>query len=263
MSEKPKLHCTKDYTVFESHDHNRPLHEDPVLMASMGKVGFMPSSPIQCVRNGSGKLKVVRGHHRLDYAKRLKLPVWYVIDDSKVDIFDLEGGRQKWSAEDFMIGRAYSGNEDCAKLVDFKKQHHLTTGAAASLLGGQSAGSGNHVIAIKNGTFRVAKDLTHAMTVVGITDWCRTCGIEFATSSAFVSAVSACARVPEFDAELFKHRVKLNGAQMRRRSTRDDYLEEIDALYNYAAKGKRVPLEFRAKEVGRERKEGFGRAARQ
>lgn len=71
MHEKPRLQCTHDYTIFESHELNRPLREKPNLMASMARAGFMPSSPIQCQRNGSAKLKVIRGHHRLDYAKRL------------------------------------------------------------------------------------------------------------------------------------------------------------------------------------------------
>ncbi|MCR4331556.1 MAG: hypothetical protein NUV34_02445, partial [Sulfuricaulis sp.] len=90
MREKPKLQCTHKYDLFEMHELNRPLHDDPRLLASMQKTGFMPSSPIQCVRNGNGTLKVVRGHHRLTYAKRLGLPVWFVVDDTKTDLFDLE-----------------------------------------------------------------------------------------------------------------------------------------------------------------------------
>jgi hypothetical protein len=261
MRDKPKLQVTKNYDLFEMHEFNRPLHEDPRLVASMSKVGFMPSSPIQCVRNGNGKLKVVRGHHRLDTAKRLSLPVWFVVDDSKVDLFDLEGGRQQWTAADFMNARASSGHKDCAELIEFRKRHGLTLSTAASLLGGQSAGSGNHVRAVKDGTFRVAKDLTHAKTVVGITDWCRACGVDFATTASFVAAVSACCRVPDFDADVFKHKVRMYGAQMRRRATREDYIDEIDGLYNYAAKSARIPLAHNAKEISRQRKESFGKLA--
>lgn len=255
MSErdKPKLQVTRDYSIFEMHEFNRPLHEDPRLIASMKKVGFMPSSPIQCARNGSSRLKVVRGHHRLDVAKRLGLPVWYVVDNSKVDLFDLEGGRQQWSANDFLTARAAAGNAHCETVVEFRKRHGLTLGAAASLVGGQSAASGNKVKQIKDGTFKVAGDLTHAKTVVSITDYCHECGVEFARSAAFVGAVSMCVRVPDFDPAVFKHRVKLHGGIMRKRAAKDEYLDEIDALYNYGAKGRRLPLEFQAKEVARER----------
>jgi len=239
--------------MFEMHDRNRPLHEDPRLLASMKKVGFMPSSPIQCVRNGHGKLKVIRGHHRLDYAQRLKLPVFYIVDESKVDIFDLEGGKQAWSATDFLRARASDGNDDCAQVIDFQKRHGLTIGAAANLLGGLSTNNGNKVKAIKDGTFKVARDLAHANTVVGITDYCFACGVDFARSSAFVTAISMCARVKEFDPSVFKHRVKLHGGIMRKRGTKEDYLKEIDALYNYGARTTRLALEHKAKEAMRAR----------
>lgn len=258
MSERdsPRLRVTRDYSIFEMHELNRRLHEDRRLLASMKKVGFMPSSPIQCVRsNGIGKLKVVRGHHRLDLAKRLKLPVWYVIDDSKVDVFDLEGGKQAWSATDFLDARSADGNADCARVIKFRREHGLTLGAAASLVGGQSAGSANKVRQIKDGTFKVSPDQSHANAVVSITDYCHECGVAFARTQTFVGAVSLCVRVPEFDPAVFKHRVELHGSIMRKRATKDEYLVEIDALYNYGAKVRRLALEFKAKELARERKE--------
>lgn len=258
MREKPKLQVTKNYSLFEMHELNRPLHDDPRLLASMQKSGFMPSSPIQCVRNGHGTLKVVRGHHRLTYAKRLGLPVWFVIDDSKVDIFDLEGGRQAWTGSDFLRARAAGGHADCERLVEFQKKHGLTLAVAASLMGGQSAGSNNHLRAVKDGTFKVATDLSHAHAVASLVDYCRAHGVAFGGAAAFVSALSMCLRVPEFDVALFRHRVKLHGFVMRARSTRDEYLKEIDALYNYGAKSNRLPVEFRAKEIGRARQESFG-----
>lgn len=259
MRDKPKLQVSKNYDIFEMHEFNRPLHEDPRLLASMQKVGFMPSSPVQCVRNGSGKLKVVRGHHRLSIAKRLSLPVWYVVDDSKVDIFDLEGGRQAWTAPDFLSARAAAGNPHYQRLLEFQKQHRLTLGAAASLLGGESAGSNNKVRQIKDGTFKVGTDLSHASTVVSLTDYCTACGIGFANQTAFVAAISMCVRVPEFDPAVFRHRVKLNGSIMRKRGTKNEYLSEIEALYNYSAKCQRIPLAFEAVKVGKARKETFGK----
>lgn len=258
MHEKPKLQCTRDYQQFEGHEFNRPLHEDGRLLESMRKCGFMPSSPIQCVRNGNGKFKVVRGHHRLDAAKRLKLPVWFVVDDSKVDIFDLEGGKQAWTGADFLSARAQAGGADYKRLIQFREKHGIPLAQAASLLGGHSANSGNMLIAVKDGTFKIAADQSHTNAVVSLTDFCLTHGVSFATSSSFVGAISMCLRVPEFDSALFRHRVKLNGALLRKRSTRLDYLDEIDALYNYAAKASRVPLAFKAREVAKQRHDTFG-----
>jgi hypothetical protein len=250
---KIELKSTKNYDMFEGHELNRPLHEDDHLRASMEKHGFMPSSPIQCVRNGGSKLKVIRGHHRLYYAKTLGLPVWYVLDESNKDIFDLEASsKATWSVVDFAEARAQDGDEACIKLLNFRKKHGLTIGSASSLVSGQSASSGNMQKRVKNGTFKIG-DMKHAEQVVAITDHCKTIGIPFATTSAFVAAISSILRVPEFDTARFMHCATLYPAMMNRRSSKDGCLDEIDALYNYALKAKRIPLAFRAKEVGRER----------
>jgi hypothetical protein len=65
--------------------------------------------------------------------------------------------------------------------------------------------------------------------------------------------------VPECDPEILKHRVSKSPALLQRRTSSAGYLEELEALYNYGAKGKRLPLVFRAREVGRERQASFGR----
>jgi hypothetical protein len=253
-----KLECTTNYGLFEMHECNRPLHEDPILLESMKEHGFMPSSPIQCKRNGNGKLKVLRGHHRLHYAKRLKLPVYFVIDETNTDITGLEAStRQQWNGLDFAIARSKAGDKDCSALLEFQKKHSLTLGAAASLVGGESAGSSNKIRLVKAGAFKVG-DMKHANDVVAITDICREAGLSFATSTAFVKAISMVLRIPEFDSKLFCHRVRLYAANVRKRGKVDEYLDEIEALYNYGARGKRLPVRFRAEELSRDRQLSFG-----
>ncbi len=253
MRTKPELKCTKDYSLFELHELNRPLHEDPVLFASMKKHGFLPSCAIQVATNGNGKLKVIRGHHRLDTAKRLGLLVWYIVDNAATDLYEHEGCRTAWTKADFAVSRAAAGDKDIQAILDFQRKHGLTLGAAASLLGGESAGSSNKVQTIASGTFRLAKDLSHAKRVVDVTDRCRTLGVEFATATAFVSAISMLLYIPEFDPAVFIHRVTLNKAKLNRRSTATDFLDEIEALYNYTAK-KPLPLAFKAREASKQRK---------
>jgi hypothetical protein len=258
MREKTKLQVTKDYGIFEMHPMNRDLHEKPILLASMKANGFMPSSPIQCIRNGSGKLKVIRGHHRLDYARRLGLPVWYVIDASSVDIYDLEGdASSRWSLKDFMDSRAKAGDKDCAAVKAFQRKHQLTIGSAISLVGG-AVDSTTASVAVKRGLFRAAPDSKFADSVVDIVDFFRESGVRFATSSAFVKAVGMLVRVPQFKPEVLTHRIKLWPAGIQKRSTVDQYLEELEALYNYGAKAGRLPLAFKAKELARKRAESFG-----
>lgn len=263
MREAPRLRVTKEYDLFEMHDLNRDLKERPILLASMKAHGFMPSSPIQCIRNGKGTLKVIRGHHRLHYAKRLKLPVWYVVDESSTDIYDLEADSGvRWDLRDFLTSRARAGDDACRAVLAFQRKHNLTQGVAISLMGGEGASSNNKDLMVKRGTFKVAPDITHAKAVVDVTDHFRSCGVVFATQSAFVKAVSMVLRVPECDSKVLKYRLAQAPALMQRRTNTDGYLEEIEALYNHGAKSKRLSLKFRAREVGRQRQSNFGRDAK-
>lgn len=253
---------TDEYDKFDLHELNRNLHDSAALEESMRKYGFRDSSPIHVTHNGGDKLKVKRGHNRLAVAMKLKIPVKYVIDDDPMNIYDWEGNsRTLWNAEDFAVSYMRGGSDDYKTLLDFRKKHRLTLGAAASLVGGETAGSHNKVRQVKAGTFKVG-DITHAVAVSKAVDLCAECGIGFATSTGFVGALSAAVRVPEFDIETFKARVRLYPRMMSRRTSKADYLVEIEALYNYGAHGKRLPLAIRAHEVGLERQRTFGRTTK-
>jgi len=251
----PKLQFTRDYGLFELHEFNRNLHKDKILEQSMREHGFMPSSPLQCVRNGDGKLRIIRGHHRFAIAKALGRGVWYVVDQSNTELFKLEACKSQWSIRDFAEARAHAGDENCIKLLDFMAKHKIPIGAATALMVGSSTRSGSKTGKIRNGTFRVA-DLKHANQVVRITDRGRELNIPFVTSTAFVCAISLSLRVPEFDQNRFVHSLELNGTQMRKRGTVIEYLDEIEALYNYGKKV-RQPIAFRAKEISRQRQLNF------
>lgn len=254
---KSKLECSKNYDAFEFHEFNRPEHEDKVLLESMRTHGFMPSSPIHCVQNGNGKMKVIRGHHRLTIAKLLSIPFYYIVDDSNTDIYSLEGGKQKWSLADFAESRARAGDEGYVKLLWFKEKHKLTWGSACSLVGGQSAGSNNKQRDVKMGKFEVG-DLKHANQVVYVLDACREAGIKFCSQSSFVAALSLSIRLSEFDADYFVHHIRLYAANLRKRGAVHEYLEEIEAFYNYGRK-KKIPLAFMAKEAAKKRSMSFAR----
>jgi mRNA-degrading endonuclease RelE of RelBE toxin-antitoxin system len=260
MITKPKLEKTTDYEIFELHQLNRPLHESKALVESMKRYGFQPSSPIHVTHNGNGKYKVKRGHHRLAVAKKLGLPVWYIVDDDPMSIYEWESDTNTtWSIEDFAHSYANSGSDDCCTLLDFQKKHKLTLGTAAALVGGESAGSNNKIRKLRSGKFRVG-DMTHAHIVAETVDFCRDCGVAFAGMSSFVEALSAAIRVPEFDVSAFRQRVHNLPKKMTRRSNKKDYLTEIEDLYNFRAHGKRLPLAIRAKEVADARRKTFGKS---
>jgi hypothetical protein len=252
MKTSDMIQTTKDYSIFEL-NFNRIETRDPFLAESMRKYGFLKSGAIHVQKNGSGKLKVVRGHHRLQEAMRQKLPVRYIVESVDVDLFDLEAStNQVWSVKNWAEARASKGDEHCAKLMAFMRKHKLSMTTASSLVGGESAGSNNKQRQIKSGTFR-AGDMKHAMQVVRVIEALDEIGLPFARATNFVAAVSAALRVPEFDAELFVGHVRLYPKMISRRVGKDEYLAEIENIYNYHAQKKAFPIAYRAKEVARNR----------
>lgn len=250
----PCLLRSHDYSMFELHEWNRNLHDTELLEKSMSKHGFMPSSAIQCVATPDGKLKIIRGHNRFAVAQRLNLPIWYIVDDSNIDLFDLEGDNSAtWNAVDFLNARARAGEPEFLRLESFIRKHKIPVGAAASLLGCETPGSGNQNQNVRKGTFK-SGDEAHANDVVEITDACRAMGLTFATSTGFISAISAALRVPELDADRLLRRIRSNAVTIKRRNRREDYLEELEAVYNFRSTGPRLPLRLRALEIQAQRR---------
>jgi len=255
---KPRLQFTRNYDLFIMHEFNRDLHKSPLLEESIKKHGFMPSHPIQCISNGNGKLKVIDGHHRLYYGKRLDTGIWYVVDNSTIEPMYLQGdSRQRWSVLDFATAYAKAGYKDYAKLLTFRKKYNLPLVPAASLVYGQSAGSNNAVGTIKRGLFRCGK-MDHAMQVVQITELCRELQMDFATSTAFVNAISLVLQVEEFSIDMFCHKLRIRPRNIMKRGRKEEYLEEIEALYNRGNR-KMLPLKIKAIEAAKERARTFGR----
>ena len=252
MSVKPKLECTNKWDLFQGHDHNRCDKLKPELIESMRKYGFLPSGAIHVRRIEGGKFEVIRGHHRWLTAKHLGIPLWYIVDETVVDrLEDLETSGQDWTVNDHVKSKSIH-NDDYLALLEFQKKYRLPIGVAANLLSGVCASSKK----IKSGNFKISGDTTIAETVAKLSDILFDIGIKFSKSSGFLDAVSRCLRVPEFDLNILKQKAQNFPKHMIKRGTSNEYLEEIERLYNYASR-KPIPLAFRAKEIGNQIKAKF------
>lgn len=255
-----RLYKTEEYSLFDTHEYNRPIHEDPLLLNSLREHGFMPSSPMHCKENGNGKLKIVRGHHRFHLAKMLKIPVYFILDNTDVDIYDLEGSsKPRWSAYDFLFSRARSGDNECKALLSYQKTNRLPLGAAAELFAGRTSGAMNALKEIKKGTFQRGEQ-EHGEKVIAVLDALDAFNLDFSRSSSFVKAISHALRIPDLKYDQFLQKVQSFGSFMHKRATYQDYLEEIENLYNRSKQAKdRLPIKILANAVAQKRKETFGR----
>lgn len=247
------IQYTKDYARFEMDAQNRDPRPDKTLEASFRQYGYLPEYPLICSRNGGGKLHIHAGHHRYLMAQRFDTGVWYMVVEPRLTIFEREASsHSRWSVEDFMTAYAKAGNEEYIQALTFAKEHNLSPAVAAIILRGDTSVGTAHA-PLKNGTFAV-RDREFAEAVVAISDDLYALGVPFATSRSFVMALAQLVRVEEFKPAWLVQRATLYAAQLRKRPSIDDYLEEIEAFYNYGLRSdQRLPLAHLAKQAAAKR----------
>lgn len=248
---------TTKYEIFTQYPINRNVSRTRALEQSMRQHGFLDAYPLHVIANGDGRYRVKSGHHRLYVARKLGIPVKYVVSDDDITIHELEAASNKWSVQDFVDSYARAGHPAYLEIVRMNKRTGISANMCASLFAGEKAGSGNQIAKIKRGEFKI-KNAKFAADVENIVMHCKDIGIECAAHRYFISAISKVMLVPELSADRLKKKFKAHKALVERQPTVDDYLKMIDAVYNRQSSDK-LPLAFRANEVARERQEFFGR----
>lgn len=255
------LQSSADYGMFIVHPHNRDISNTKVLTQSMKRFGFDPGLPIRCVSAGHGKLLITHGHHRFQVAASLGLPIWYIISDMELPLFDSEVSNHAWSIKDFTTARARANEPAAIEVMKYHKRTGIPLNACISILGGENSDSGNKKNQLKSGTLKIVKT-KYSEDIAEIVIACKEMGFKFACTAMFVGALSRCLYVDQFDKDLFLRRVKTHPETMEPCRTLDQYLDMIEFVYNRMAKAKKIPLAFLAKEASQKRHVTFGKEGR-
>ena len=133
-------------------------------------------------------------------------------------------------------------------------QKGLPLRLAASVLMGESGGSGNYNRYISLGTYKVkttkiADKILEIRASLGHIN-------EAAESSLFLEALSVLLQLPEFDPEILIQRILANPRGLEKCATRDQMFNNIEEVYNFRGREK-LNLAFLAKELLRARR-AFG-----
>lgn len=240
----PKLQTTKDYSKFELCQFNRSVTKKKHLLASMKEHGFIPAYPIHCTRTAGKMLQIKAGHHRFECAQELGIPVYFVVSDDDATIHELEKATNKWRMADYLESHMRCGNAAYRRLYEYHSETGISLNMCVSMLGGESATSGNLIQRFKDGTF-VIRGEEHASQVRDVVLHCGAIGADI--DQKFVAAVSRCLRVPEFSVAIFKTRAANNASMFRKCRTLDEQMQLFEEIYNFKATAKtRLPLCFLA-----------------
>lgn len=242
---------TKNYSVFELLDFNRNVEKVRFLEESMRRHGWIDAYPMHCVKNGSNKLKIKAGNHRFYVARSLNIPVKYVLCNDNATIHELEKATVPWSISDYLVSFCRQGKASYLKVKEYHEETGIGLSACISMLGGQSAGSGNMGDAFKDGTYQI-RDTNHAGMVADIVLHLKKCGIKWATNNLLVRAISKIAWADGFDVATLKGKISMYPYLVEKRSSVEAYIEMLDMVYNRKSHNK-IPLAFNADKAARER----------
>ncbi len=112
------IYESREYKVFGLLNGNRHLNESHVvaLMKSFQNDGYLFT-----ILYVNEKMRIIDGQHRFEAARRLKLPIRFIIVPGwgieQVSILNVQS--KNWTAEDFMNTHVSNGNQDYARFKQF------------------------------------------------------------------------------------------------------------------------------------------------
>jgi hypothetical protein len=198
----------------------------------MQQYGFLPYFPIACVRNGEKHLIVQDGQHRLAFAEKLGLPVFYMVDQP-FDIARVNGTQEKWATRNYAETFAAQGKQAYAQGLEFADRHGISVGVAFALLAGTTQFTNTHGD-YYTGNFKI-KDQPWAETVAAIygqivkaAPRCR--------NARLIEAAMAVARVDKFDVQRLLGGIDRCREKLIPYATKEAYLDMLEEIYNYGRK---------------------------
>lgn len=260
----PKLQRTKNYAQFFFTKENRAvdvLHLKPQhkqLRESMRTYGFLSAFPLM-VRSVNGRFVVIDGQHRLTFAKEFGLDVYFVVDETDVDIAKLNQAQANWSPKDYAHKWATAGEKDYTEAMQFASDHNAPLMLSFAMLAGTTTW-GNISTRFKDGTYRIkARDLAHRVMSIHSA----LAAVNHKTKGArLIEALWACCQVDYFDESRIIETVSRRPELLAPAGTRDAYLDVLTEIYNFGRKAK-APLRFDAEQAMKERKATFGRSSKE
>ena len=248
----PSIKSTVNYDQFMPNPYQRTFTDKKVkdLVSKMKMNGYPPSMAIS-VYLEKGKFTINTGHHRLEAAKQLGIPVLFVIEDKWTPQQLVDEGTSSKTWDILSATQTYSrqGKSDYHELLVYYDKG-IPLAMAASMLAGEGAGSGNTHKKVMNGSF-IIKERSQIDKCVSIID-------EFSDrqptvkTRPFLAALSKCMFTSEFDLPTFCRRLKENPTMLEKTSNTDQMLKLIEEIYNFRA-NKKIPLAFLAQEKSNER----------
>lgn len=237
-----QIYQTTQYNAITRLQENRDLNEAHVhaLMQSFQKDGYLFT-----ILYLNENLEMVDGQHRFEAAKRLHLPVYFIICPgwSIKEVAILNVNSKNWTMEDFMNTHAKSGNVNYVMFKDFFDKHPFDITTCQMIMFGKRSG-GPHGVSDEFRSGKMVLEESDAKAANKKADMIE----EFKDfhplawkSRNFVEAVLKIIRLKGYDQKHMIRQLK-NYPDFQLREARslriEEYLQLLEAKYNHRKKDK-------------------------
>lgn len=221
---------TTDYSLFDTVGGNRDLNQTHIkrLVKSIRENNLLEQNPI--IVDGDGK--VIDGQHRLEAAKELQVPIYYLVvqDGGLQDVQRLNANMKPWTLVDYLNSYIKLQKQDYIILRDFQAKYKLSITQAIELTAG--TWSGSSVETFRHGNFKI-KNLSQA---IGIAETFRAfseyCEPNVLTSKEFLRAISDMYKLETVGLKQMLKKLKIMPGKIKKQATRMDYLRVLEHIYN-------------------------------
>lgn len=260
MSRLYTVNQTKDYSIFEAHENNRNIKGNQKfkkLLKSMQKYGFLPFMPIWCKKTPNGKLSIQFGHHRFEAARKLNIPVCYMVYNVDFEIFAENETTNTWSLRDYLDCHVRDGDMVSLAIKKYHEETGISLSQCIGILGGHSDKDYDKSKAFKRKTFgispeslnradKIKKLVLHSVKVDKDIGKCR----------SYITALTKMVRVDSFDINTYISKLESNREMFVKQIDMDGYIHMIESIYNRRSQVKQ-PLAFMATEMTNNRNVGL------
>ena len=177
------------------------------------------------------KMEIIDGQHRFTAAMELGLPISYTkikgMDIS--DVHRLNSNNKNWGYRDYAKGYADLGYRDYVIFNDFIKKYEF--GCFESIIMLANVRNSSQIRIFREGRFKV-KSLDYAIMVaeqiISLKDY-----FVFYKGRSFVLSIIYLSNNPLFSFDYFYHQLGRQSNKLKKQSTRQDYIEVIEKIYNH------------------------------
>lgn len=232
------MESTLDYKIFGDFDSNRELDKRHVnrLKDAILHKNLLHLNPIIV----DDYRRVIDGQHRLEAAKELKVPVYYIVDTtvSKSDISHLNSNKKNWSLMDYINFYTVEKREGFGVLSKFLSEHpNIPVSAVIALL---NPSGRREAKAVMEGILDVG-NLSMANRIADFLRWLRN-HYEFAYNSTVISVIRQMFEHQDFDLEFFKQKIEGQPRSLVKCINAKQYREMFLEIYNYRLSVNRLEI---------------------